>query len=79
MGSGAPKGFQDVAFLPLRVCFSTSFLKNCGGCECLRITTYRKTVVWGKRGHAPYEILLLKQSIFLCQLNVMETIRLLHS
>ena len=45
-------GFQDVAFLSTRSSFSTTFHKNCGIVESLRTTTYPKTVVVGKQGHA---------------------------
>ena len=55
-------GFQDVAFLPSRVSFSTIFLKNCGRGECLWTTACLKTVSGGKQGHAPCKILLLQQS-----------------
>ena len=37
-----------------------------------------KTVVGGKYGHAPYEILLLQQTPFLCQSSFMEIIELLQ-
>ena len=30
---------------------------------------------WGKQGHAPCNILLLHQGLFLCQLNFMEMIQ----
>ena len=38
-----------------------------------------KTVVLGKQGHAPCKILSLKQSLFICQLNFMEIIRMSQS
>ena len=38
-----------------------------------------KTVVGGRQGHAPCEVLLFQQSLFLCQLNVMEIIRMSQS
>ena len=73
-------GFNDVVFLPPhRASFSTAFLKNCGRGEVLEIETCLKTVVWDKQGHAPHGILFLKQSLFLCQLNFMEVIRLPQS
>ena len=34
------------------------------------------TVVVGKQGHALCKILLLRQSLFLCQLNFMEIMKL---
>ena len=42
-------GFQYVAFLPTRACFST---------------TFHKTVVGGKQGHASCKILLLHKTSF---------------
>ena len=69
-------GFQDVAFLPSRASFSTTFLKSYGRGESLVTTTCLKTVVGGKQGHAPCKILLLQQSLFLCQLNFLEITRL---
>ena len=36
---------QDVAFLPLRASFSTTFLKNCGRGESFVTTTCLMTVV----------------------------------
>ena len=57
--------FHDVAFLPSRASFSTTFLKNCGRGESLRNTTYLITVFRGKQGHSPCKILLLQQ-ILLC-------------
>ena len=69
-------GFQDVVFLPSRVSFFSTFLKNCGRAETLQIATYIKTVVWDKHGNAPCKILLLRHSLILCQLNFMEIIRL---
>ena len=70
-------GFQDVVFLPLCASFYTTFLKNCGRCESLVTTTCLKTVVVGKQGHAPCKILLLQQSLFLCQSIFIEILRLL--
>ena len=40
--------FQHVAFQPSQASFPTTFLINCGRCECLRTTTYPKTVTWGE-------------------------------
>ena len=72
-------GYQDVAFLPSRASFSTTFLKNCGRGESLGTTTFLKTVVGGRQGHAPCEVLLLQQSLFLCLLDFMQIIRLSQS
>ena len=44
--------------------FSTTFLKNCGRGESLKTTTCVKTVVGGKQGHAPCEILSLYKTSF---------------
>ena len=43
-------GLQDVAFLPSRASFYTTFLKNCGRGEILGTTTCHKTVVGDKPG-----------------------------
>ena len=72
-------GFQDVSFLPSKASFSTTFPKNCNTGESLRTTTYNKTVVGGKQGHAPCKILLVQQILFSCQLNLMEIIKLSES
>ena len=56
--------FQDVAFLPSRANFSTTFLDNCGRGEMLEITTCSKTVVEGKKRHAPSKIILQNQSLY---------------
>ena len=69
--------FQDVAFLPSRNSFSTTFLKNCGKGESHRTTTCLNTVVGGRHGHAPCKILSLHKASLLCQSNLMEIIRLL--
>ena len=63
-----------IAFLPSQGSVSTIFLKNCG--EGLRTTTCLITVVGGKQGHVTCEMLLHQQSLFLCQLNLMEIIGL---
>ena len=42
--------FQDVAFLPFRACFSTTFLEKSRG-ESLGTTTCLKTVVDGEQGY----------------------------
>ena len=44
--------FQDVAYLPLRASFSTTFHKNFGRGESLGTTTCRETMVGHKQGHA---------------------------
>ena len=54
-------GFPDVAFLPSLASSSTTFLKNCCGGGSLGIATCHETVVGGKHGHAPCEILSLQQ------------------
>ena len=58
--------------------FSTTFLKNCGRGEGLGTTTCPITVIGGRQGHAPSEILLPQQSLFLCQFNFMEIMRLIQ-
>ena len=69
-------GFQDVVFLPSKPSFNTTFLKTCGRGECLGSTTCLRTVVGGWQGHAPCKILSLQQSLFMCQRNYIDTIRL---
>ena len=58
-------GFPDVALLPSRDSFSTTFLRNCGRGESLMITTCPKTAVGGKQGDATCKILLSKENLFL--------------
>ena len=69
-------GFMDVAFLPSKASFSTTFLQNCGRGEGLVTTTCLSAVVGDKQGHAPCRVLLLHQSLFLSQLHLMKVIRL---
>ena len=61
-------GFLDIAFLPSKVLFHTTLLKNCGRGEGLRATTCRKTAVGGKQGHAPCKICLLQEILFFQQI-----------
>ena len=61
--------FQDVAFLPSQASLYITFLKNGGRGESLRTTTYHKTVVGGKQGHAPCKTLLLHKD-FLMSIKV---------
>ena len=61
---------------PPELVFSTAFLEHCGGCGSHGTTTCLERVVGGKQGHAPCKILSLRQSSFLCQLNVMDIIGL---
>ena len=56
--------FQDVAFVPFRASFFTTYLKVCGRGESLGTTTCLGTVVWGTQGHAPCKILLLHEAFF---------------
>ena len=58
-------GFQDVAFLLSRASFYNTCLNICGRGEGLRTTACLRTVVGGKQGHAPCEILSLQQFLFL--------------
>ena len=69
--------FLNVVFLPYRASFFITFIENCGRGECLRITTFLTTVIDGRQGHAPCNIHLLLQSLFLCQLNFIEIIGML--
>ena len=52
MDRAALGGFQDVAFLPFRASFSTTFFLTCRG-ESLGTTTCLKTVVGGEQGMLP--------------------------
>ena len=56
--------FQDVAFLPSRARFFTTFLVSCGRGEGLGSTTCLGNVFGGKQGHDPCRILLLHQGLF---------------
>ena len=56
--------FLDLAFLPSRASFHTTFLRNCGRGDCLRTATCLSTLFGGKQGHAPCRILLLQQILF---------------
>ena len=49
-------GFHDVAFLP--------YLSSCGRGESFGAITCFISVVGGKQGHAPCDILLLQLSLF---------------
>ena len=70
-------GFQDVAFLPSKASLPTTFHTNCGRGESLRTTTCPKTVVGGKQGRGPCNNTFAPtRSLFVCQSNFMETIRL---
>ena len=57
-------GFQDVAFLPSRANFSTTFLKKCGRGEYLGTTTCPNTVDEGLQGHAASKISSRPQNFF---------------
>ena len=72
-------GFQYVNLLLFRGSFSATFRKDCGRGECLKTTTCLIYVVGVKLGHAPCKMLLLQQSLFLCQLNLMDITRLPYS
>ena len=61
--------FEDVTFPP-------HFFANCGS---LTTTMCHKTVVGGRQGHVPCKILPLQHSLFLCQSNLMEMMRLSQS
>ena len=67
--------FQDIEFLPSRASFFATFLKNCGRGGSLSTTTCIQIVVGGKQGHT---YTFAPQSLFLCQSNLMEIIRLLQ-
>ena len=68
--------FQDVAFLRPRASFFAPHFVRCGRCECLEIATCLKAVVGESKDILPVKMLFLQQSLFSCQLNFMENIRL---
>ena len=71
---------QGVAFLPpTRASFSTTFLIIVLEVKASGPPPSLKTVVVGIQGHALCRVLFLTQSLFLCQLSDMETIRLSQS
>ena len=76
LGGELPIGFLNVLCLLSRASFSTIFNNNCGRDEILGTTTCHKSVVGGKQGHAPCKIQLLQQILFLCQLHLIEIMRL---
>ena len=57
-------GFQDIAFLPTRASFSTTFLKNCGRGESLGTTTCPKTVVGVSKGMLPVKYFCSNKAFF---------------
>ena len=67
---------EDVVLLPSRASFCTIFLNYCGRGDGLGKTTCLKTVVCCRQRHAPCEILLFQQILFLCQLDCLKIIRL---
>ena len=62
-----------MVLLPSKISISTTFPKNCGRDESLRITTCLQTVARDKQGHAPCKIPLLHKASFLHQSNVMRS------
>ena len=71
-------GFQDVAFLPFRASYSTTFLLNCRRGESLETITCLKTVVVDSKGMLPVEYFCSSKALSLCQSNFMKIIRLLQ-
>ena len=69
------KLLEDVVFLPTEATFPPHFPKIVVEVS-IWTTTCHKTVVGGKRGHAPSEIHSLQQILFLCQLNFIEITRM---
>ena len=65
-------GCQDVAFLPSRASFSTTFISNCGRGESPGITTCLKIVVGGKQGPVTCRILSLHQDLFFMSVKLHE-------
>ena len=55
--------FQDVAFLPSRASFSTTFLKNVVEVNALGPPHFT-TVFGGKQGYAPCNMMLLHEAPF---------------
>ena len=56
--------FQDVAFLPSRASFSTTFINNCGRGESLRTTACLKAVVGVSKGMLPVQYFCSTNPIF---------------
>ena len=73
-GRGASIWLSGCSVPAIKSLFSNTFLKNCDTGDCLSTTTCPMTVVGGRQGHAPCGILLLEQSLFLCQWNFQEVI-----
>ena len=63
-------GFQDVAFLPSRASFSTTFLRNHGRSESIRTTACLISVGSGNQGYAHCKIFPLQQSVFFMSVKV---------
>ena len=58
-------GSHDVAFLPSRASFSTTFLKNCGRGESLRTTTCLEAVVGVSTGMLPVKYFCYNKASFM--------------
>ena len=71
-------GYHDMAFLPSRDSFYTTFLKKYLTSQGLGTTTFPKTVVGGKQGYSPCKVISLHKASILCQSNFMEIIGLLQ-
>ena len=56
--------FQDVAFLPSKASFYTTFVEYCGRCEGLRTTTFSIAVDVGRHGDGLCRVFLVQRSLF---------------
>ena len=71
--------FWDVAFLPPRASFPPHFLQIVVEVKALGPPHVLRLWFGCKQEHAPCSIFLLQLILFLCQLNLMEIIRLSQS
>ena len=62
-------GFQDLAFLPSRACFFTTFLTNCGRGESLVTTTCLKTVAGVNKGLLPVKYINSNKATFFSRIS----------
>ena len=68
-------GFHNVAYLPFRASFCTTFLINCDRSENLRTTTCLKIVAGVNKGMLPVKYFINNKPSFWCHLNFIEIAR----
>ena len=66
-GRELQSGFQDVAFLPSRASFCSTFLKNCDRCYDLGTASCLQAVGWMSKGMLPVKSFSYNRSYFLCK------------